>query len=611
MVEKRVSLLVKALVLLTILSFSALFAPSIAGSNYNENSIKNDSDTKVSEYTEIGYLELFGCKSAEVIQSTNTVATEKVESTKVYHVCRSGLEETMNVESSFQKKGLTPGSYVYTAKFTSSAGEEYSVVSSVAKTYGINTITTTATQEITGALNLSLSTKETKTIGSVITKQISSNIQFSNLTGKYYYISNTSGTWSLDEQEILEAQATVKQNMVGQGGTYLLSFAPSTSFSLPIITNGTWTKCTITMPDGTTVDPWSASIPVANDGWDGWTRLVGWVFAWMPSEETVETVVTFIVGFAMIIISAEWDAVPYFLSWIGAALEIFSLDAELGTYYKSSMLYENHPITCHYLEFKLWCGFFPYCHESGYCTDLYYDNPLYGGGWWYIPTSESIWYLPPLVPCHPLSNPWPVWSQPEPSPCYTVTLLGTEDTSYNYVFSNVWIDGDWAGGCTGTAFPLPAGTYAIQVSDYNGVFHYFDVDGTPVYDNPANITVTDENFTITAHYYHDPFHLMTVNVYNQYYYTGSEMRVYVDDQYAGYTDYDGSFSVLLPEGSHLIGVDEYVDDYYDNYIHFEYPELVSHTVWYLYVDGNYYYTSEAYVSVTSDKTVEAWYNSDG
>ena len=70
-------------------------------------------------------------------------------------------------------------------------------------------------------------------------------------------------------------------------------------------------------------------------------------------------------------------------------------------------------------------------------------------------------------------------------PRVTRLAPGIEDTSYTSVFSNVWIDGDWA-VTTGTTFPLPSGTYYVQVSDYNGVFHYFDVNGTSVYDNPAN-----------------------------------------------------------------------------------------------------------------------------
>ena len=254
MIEKKTILVAKTSVLLMILSFSALFTPSLAVGISSENSKQYDSDAIVSEYTARSYLELFGCESAEVIQSSNSVAFGKVDSTNVYRVRKSGIEETMNVESNFQRQGLTPGSHIYTAKFTSSAGEEYSVVSSVAKTYVMNTVTMTATQQITGALNLSFSVKETKIIGNVVTKQISSNLQFSNVSGKYYYMSNTTGTWSLDETEILEAQATVDQNMVGQGGRYLLSFAPSTSFSLPSVTNGTWTKCTITTPDGTIVD---------------------------------------------------------------------------------------------------------------------------------------------------------------------------------------------------------------------------------------------------------------------------------------------------------------------------------------------------------------------
>jgi hypothetical protein len=67
----------------------------------------------------------------------------------------------------------------------------------------------------------------------------------------------------------------------------------------------------------------------------------------------------------------------------------------------------------------------------------------------------------------------------------------------------------------------------------------------------------------------------------------------------------------LPEGTHLIAVAEYVDDYYDDTNHFQYPEMTTHTLQYYYFDGDYSYGSDIYVSVTSDKTVEAWYYSDG
>ena len=324
----------------------------------------------------------------------------------------------------------------------------------------------------------------------------------------------------------------------------------------------------------------------------------------MPSEETVEEVTIFIVTFAIDIITLGWKAAPQFLGWLAVALDIFEFDILSGGDYASSMLYEGHPITCHYLEFKLWCGFFPYCHESGYCTDLYNGNPV--GGWWYIPTSESIWFFPPLIPCHPLSIPWQLRvSQSHPR----VTRLGSRHRRYIIYFCLFECLDRWRLGrrTTGTTFPLPSGTYYVQVSDYNGVFHYFDVGGTPVYDNPANITVSEENFTITAHYYYDPFHLVTVYAYNQYSCPGNLLPVYVDSQLAGYTDSNGAFPVLLPEGNHMVGVAWYVNDYGDNYCHFDYPQWTSHTLQHYDFEGYYISGGDVYTWVDSDITVQAWY----
>jgi len=498
MINQKTNLLLKVSVLTMVLIFSAIITPCLAAVNSQSPSLEDKTDITFSEYTEKGYIELFGYQSVEIIQSTNTVSSGKVTANNVYKVVKNGSAETMNVVSSFQKRNLPPGSHVYSAKFTSSAGKEYSVMESVLKTYKMNTVTTVATQKITGAFNYSFSTTEIKTIGNVVTKQISTNIQFSNASGKYYHILEAEGTLSSNEAVILDAKATVDQNMIGQSGRYILSFAPATNFSMPSVTNGTWTKCNITRPDGTTMDPWSTDIQIANGGWDGWTRLVGWYWAWTPSEEYWKDIAEWILTGALLLIPAQWKAATTFIALLETMLWSRQGQIPLGEDYASSMLHEGHAITVHYYLIKLWCGFFPYCFESGYCTDQYNGNPFPLGGWWYIPLGETIWSLPPLIPCHPLSNPWPVWSQPEPSPCYLVTVLGHDESTGNSADSNVWIYGDWV-GYTGTTYPLPAGTYNIQVESEN--FHYFDVDGTPVYDNPATFAVTEEAITITAHYY--------------------------------------------------------------------------------------------------------------
>jgi hypothetical protein len=83
--------------------------------------------------------------------------------------------------------------------------------------------------------------------------------------------------------------------------------------------------------------------------------------------------------------------------------------------------------------------------------------------------------------------------------------------------------------------------------------------------------------------------------------------LYVNGQFAGYTDSNGVFSASLPEGNYDIGVVGYVDDYYDNYCHFDYPEWTTHTLQYYTYEGNQIYGGDVSVSLTSDKTVDAWY----
>jgi hypothetical protein len=156
--------------------------------------------------------------------------------------------------------------------------------------------------------------------------------------------------------------------------------------------------------------------------------------------------------------------------------------------------------------------------------------------------------------------------------------------------------------------PQKVAVTAYPDNDY--VFDYWLLDSVSHSENPIDVPMSGDH-TLQANFRSANPHWVTVNAYNQYYYVGSELPVYVDSQYAGETDYYGSFSVLLPEGTHLIAVAEYVDDYYDDTNHFQYPEMTTHTLQYYYFDGDYCYGSDIYVSVTSDETVEAWYYSDG
>ncbi|MBN1357396.1 hypothetical protein JW988_01375 [Candidatus Bathyarchaeota archaeon] len=528
MIYKKRRLLLEVAVLSIVLAFSVVLTPCLATLNSQTSSLRQSqeqspedkTDITLCENTEKGYLKLFGYESVENIQSTNTASSGKVAITDVYKVLKNGPAEIVNVESSYQRQNLTPGSHLYHANFTSSAGKEYYVLESVLTTYGPNTVETVVTQKITGEINYSFSATETKTIGDIVTKQINTIIQFSNASGKYYYISNVEGTLSSNEAEIIEAKSEINQNIIGQSGCYTLSYAAAPNFSLLPETSGTWTKCNITTPDGTIIDPWSTGISIPNGGWNGWTRLVGWYWAWMPSEENNEAIMQWIIDGALFVMGAKWKASSLFCDWLFGMLFTYNTQVLFGGDYASSMLYEGHAITVHYHLIELWCGFFPYGFESGYLTDEYNGNPV--GGWWYIPLSEATWNLPPLYPCHPLSSPWPVISFSQPSPVYDVdtlaiidsgiektntgkddsAMLAQEDSGSETVNSNVWICGDWA-GYAGDTFPLPAGTWTIQMEDY-GALNHFDIGGYSNSSNPAQFTVSS-NMTITAYYDYQPY----------------------------------------------------------------------------------------------------------
>jgi hypothetical protein len=457
--------------------------------------------------------------------------SEKVAINNVYKVAKKGDVETINVESSYQRRNLTSGSHVYYAKFTSSTGKEYFVLESVYKTYGTNTVTTEFTQKITGEVEYSCSAKETKTIGDVVTKEISIDVEFSNASGRYHNIIDAQGTLSMDERVIIDAQVTVDQNMIGQSGRYLLNYTLAPNFSLLPGTEGTWTKCTITTPNGTIIDPWTAPLSVdKDDEWHGRKRLAGFYFAWMPDEEDLVGIVEFFIGAGLTLAGFEWKAIPEFVSWVGLALDTHRAMLEFGGDFASTMEYENHPITVSYFEVELWCGFFPLWAETGYLTDQYDGEPLSGGDWWYIPAgADSFEELPPFPPCHLLSDPWPTYDVPDPEPVWYVSVLGIisplsktttikedfsllaqKDSGSDPVNSSVWFCGDWA-GYAGDTFPLPPGTWTIQMEDY-GALNHFDIGGYSNSSNPAQFTVSS-NMTITAHYDYQPYNWVE-SIYN-------------------------------------------------------------------------------------------------
>ena len=240
-------------------------------------------------------------------------------------------------------------------------------------------------------------------------------------------------------------------------------------------------------------------------------------------------------------------------------------------------------ISIKYIEYKLWLGFIPYCHQSGWYTDQCGIPKQQLNAWWFIPTYGGyLWH----------TDPWPLdGGCPEPT-CYSVTVLGYNDDTSSSVYSNVWMDGDWV-GYTGQTYPLPADTYVIQVESYcsYGSFHYFDVGGNPVYDNPATITVSSD-LTVTAHYtYNGPWYWLTVYAHDQ---APDYVPTSVSIDGGTWTGMAGD-SFYVPAGNHYVVVDGTVWG--------EYGE----EWWFYYFDGFGLAENPVCVNVGSDTGLTAIY----
>jgi hypothetical protein len=105
--------------------------------------------------------------------------------------------------------------------------------------------------------------------------------------------------------------------------------------------------------------------------------------------------------------------------------------------------------------------------------------------------------------------------------------------------------------------------------------------------------MTQSQHNLQAHFiYVGPTHQLTVPAYNQYGY--GTVPLYIDDQYVGTTGY----TYTVTEGNHQIYVASPL-----------YYGLSCHVFQCYYYDGNYDYNNPTTVSVTSDKTITAYYYS--
>jgi hypothetical protein len=142
-----------------------------------------------------------------------------------------------------------------------------------------------------------------------------------------------------------------------------------------------------------------------------------------------------------------------------------------------------------------------------------------------------------------------------------LSMLSYDDSTDMY-FDGVpfYIDSNYA-GATSSIVDLFPGTYTLEVPSYNGAFEYFDVDGTPVYDNPATITVEDETVNIVVHYSSIPTFSVTFDAYDMMgAYDEVYPNVYIDDVWAG----TAPFTTSLTAGYHTITFEDPIFDEYNS-----------------------------------------------
>ena len=202
----------------------------------------------------------------------------------------------------------------------------------------------------------------------------------------------------------------------------------------------------------------------------------------------------------------------------------------------------------------------------------------------------------------------PYTPPPPPPPSSFPVTINIRDDSGNLLAGEIYINGYLAGYTsvtvnllgyyqTGTVYEL-----YVTADDSNYVFQYYTAsDGSSTTNNPTPLYVIQPG-TITAVFAPSAppppppppptTYSLTVYAYNQYGQPGA-VPLYIDGQYVGTTGY----SYTVTSGNHQIYVESPL--YSGAY----------HVFYCYYYDSNYNYDNPMTLSVTSDKTVTAYYYS--
>jgi hypothetical protein len=562
---------VSTLALMTILLMSALITPNLTSgqmtstSQQNANTHPNEkasftSSERLAISMILKYLSIFGYKSPAIVQFNTTEHEAGLDGAGMFNVLDNGRITTVQVTSNFLFEKNSPD-YEYNARFTLRNGTAYSVEECSSERIDGSQLEASFTQKISGSFNFFLSAVQETALAKQMTKTTNINMEYSNSTGTYYARCQSNALLSSDGTEVISSSLTIDQNIFSQRGRYSYSFSPKT--------DGLGTKCLMTMPNGAVVDP-SSTLYISANG-DYSTHLDVYLIGFTAAEQAGEGFLEAIAGAILEVIThseslAFLAAVLAPLGGLLLALGLFTASAYF--LYPSSM----DGIIMLYIKYVslMWTGpflwethRFPLYLELGFYTDQFMFQDL--GDWYYYPVFNSITGNSyPQYTCD-----WP----PTPDP-YVTFHCYDESTSTNVDGIPIYLNGTLTGTTGSTIFMIP-GTYIVQVDDYGDNFHYFDVDGDSVYNNPATITVGESDMPITVYYYSLPTSEVGVIAIEATTQEFVPTNVYIDSQYVG-----ESFSYFdVQVGVHAIEGDAYV------YV----PNLGSYVGnWYVEIDEEFY-----------------------
>lgn len=383
---KRSLGLAVASALITILVLFMVTSTVMASEQVSALSMENEEIVQFSELLTMNYLTFLGYRVTDTVQSEANSAFSYVHVEATYEAISDGTFITIKVESMLQvfQDHATKG-YNYKAEITTSSLEKYTVTTSFSILDRGHKITTISDEQITGSMNYHFSAIDNKKIlGDYMNRWINVYLQFSNASGSYYLNVESFAIWSSDESTIFEGNGTIDQNLFEPVGHFVFSMVPST--------DGNGVKVTVTLPDGSIIDP---GIYQFVDSWHGSYHLVGWKLWWETWVGITIDLIMWVISGVLILATS--------LATLGVGLWVIS-----GVLILSDMFITTSGYIYMYFEVILiewWIFSLPIFAEIGYWSNQVIGTYL--GRYFYLPiyNTNQAFFGAPYGP--PRTSPWP------------------------------------------------------------------------------------------------------------------------------------------------------------------------------------------------------------